>query len=230
MHTLYHHAMNSGSRYIRLLLAEYDQSASFIEEKTWQRRPEFLTLNPAGTLPVMLVDEKTAICGAVVVGEYLDETAGALMRDKRLMPENALVRAECRRLVDWFLVKFENEVNRYILQERVFKQLMKTQEGGGPPDSSIIRAGRANLANHMKYLGRLASSRDWLAGTDMSCADMAAAAALSVLDYLGEVKWDSEPAAREWYARIKSRPSFRPLLADKVLGLPPASHYVDLDF
>ena len=107
---------------------------------------------------------------------------------------------------------------------------MRTDEGGGPPDSSKIRAGRGNLKNHMKYAARLASSRDWLAGSHLSHADLAAAAAISVLDYLGEVKWSEEPAVKDWYVRIKSRPSFRPLLEDKVMGLPPASHYIDLDF
>lgn len=230
MHTLFHHTMNPGSRYIRLLLAEYDQSANFIEEKVWQRRAEFLELNPAGAVPVLDLGDEGALCGAIPIGEYLDETAGALMRDRRLMPENPIARGETRRLVEWFLVKFDNEVTRYILQERVFKQLMRSEEGGGPPDPAVIRVGRANLTQHMKYLGMLASTRDWLAGSDLSGADVAAASAISVLDYLGEVKWDSEPAVREWYARMKSRPSFRPLLADKVLGLPPASHYLDLDF
>lgn len=222
--------MNPGSRYIRLLLAEYGQSVSFLEEKVWQRRPEFLRLNPAGNLPVLQEENGQCVCGPLVIGEFLDETCGAMMRDRRLMPENSSSRAETRRLVEWFLVKFENEVNRYMLQERVFKQLMRTEEGGGPPDSSVIRAARNNLKNHVKYLAMLASSRDWLAGNELSHADMAAAAALSVLDYLGEVKWEEEPAVKDWYARIKSRPSFRPLLEDKVLGLPPASHYIDLDF
>ncbi len=230
MHTLYHHAMNPGSRYIRLLLSEYDLSVALLEEKAWQRRPEFLQLNPAGTLPVLQQENGDSVCGALVIGEFLDETSGALMRDRRLMPENSSARAETRRLVEWFMLKFDAEVNRYMLQERVFKQLMRTEEGGGPPDSSVIRASRANLKNHMKYLAMLASSRDWLAGSAISHADLAAAAALSVLDYLGEVRWEEEPAVKDWFVRIKSRPSYRPLLEDKVLGLPPASHYIDLDF
>ncbi len=222
--------MSAASRYIRLVLSEYNLSAEIVEEKLWQRRPEFLALNPAGTVPVLVEEAEQPICGAMVIGEYLDETAGVMMRDKRLMPENCRKRAETRRLVEWFIGKFDAEVSQYLVHERVYKQLMRNEEGGGAPDSAVIRAGRANLKSHMQYIGWLAGSRNWLAGEKLSQADLAAAAAISVLDYLGEIPWDSEPNARDWYARIKSRPSFRPLLADKVPGLPPASHYIDLDF
>ncbi len=227
---LYHHPTSAGSRYIRLVLAEYGQTAEFSEVRPWERRPEFLKMNPAGTLPVLLDDEGDPVCGGAIAGEYLDETLGAMMRDKRLMPENPHARAEVRRLVDWFLQKFELEVARYLVGERIHKLLMRNEEGGGAPDAALIRAGRVNLKNHLKYVGWLASSRNWLGGNRVSQADLAAAAALSVMDYLGEIDWASEPAARDWYVRMKSRPSFRPLLADKITGLPPASHYIDLDF
>lgn len=230
MFKLFHHPMSASSRYVRLLMAEYDQSVGFTEEKPWTRREEFLRLNPAGTLPVLLDQSDDPISGATVIGEFLDETCGAMMRDRRLMPETNRQRAEVRRLVEWYLIKFDEEVGRYLVKERVFKLMMRGEEGGGAPDSSIIRAARANFKNHFKYTAWLTASRDWLAGSKISHADMAAAAAFSVLDYLGEVSWESEPAARDWYARMKSRPSFRPLLQDKVPGLPPASHYIDLDF
>ncbi len=227
---LYHHSMSGPSRYVRLLLAEYGMAVELVEEKPWSRRQEFLSLNPAGTLPVLFDEDSEALCGAAVIGEYLDETRGAMMRDRRLMPENPQARAEMRRLVEWFTVKFEFETARYLTGERIFKHLMLPEEGGGAPDSGLIRAGRNNLKSHIRYLGWLASSRNWLAGNRITHADMAAAACMSVLDYMGEVDWNSEPAARDWYARIKSRPSFRPLLTDKVGGMPPASHYSDLDF
>ncbi|MCB1385233.1 MAG: glutathione S-transferase family protein [Nitratireductor sp.] len=237
---LYHHPMSGASRYVRLIFGEYGIAAELVEEKVWLRRADFLAINAAGTVPVMLdeaaVDPRRAdgpppaIAGGVVIGEYLDETVGAMSRDRRLMPENSAARAEVRRLVEWFLVKFEAEVAQHLVHERVFKQLMRADEGGGSPDSAIIRAGRNNLKAHLRYLDWLVQSRNWLAGNRLTLADIAAAAALSVLDYLGEVGWDSEPAVRDWYARLKSRPSFRALLADKVAGLPPASHYVDLDF
>jgi len=230
MHTLYHHSMSASSRYIRLLLAEYGQSVELLEEKPWVRRAEFLTMNPAGTLPVMIAGDSDIIGGGIVIGEFLDETCGAMMREKRLMPERALERAEVRRLVEWFLIKFEQEVTRYLVHERVFKLQIPTEEGGGAPNAATIRAARANLKNHMRYISSLAASRDWMAGNQISAADIAAAGAISVLDYLGEISWEEEPAAKDWFARMKSRPSYRPLLNDKIMGIPPASHYIDLDF
>ncbi len=230
MYTLHHHPLSLASRYVRLVLNEYGLAARLVEQKPWERRPEFMALNPAATLPVLIEEGYDPVCGALACGEYLDETAGAMMREKRLMPENPQARAEIRRIIEWFLVKFEFEVARYLLGERVLKQLMTSEEGGGPPDSTALRAGRSNLKSHLKYISWLAANRNWLGGPRMSQADMAAAAALSVMDYLGEIRWEGEPAARDWYQRVKSRPSFRPLLVDKLAGVPPASHYADLDF
>lgn len=230
MLTLYHHAISASSRYVRLVIAEYGQNVEFLEERVWERRSEFLRLNPACSLPVLIDNGRDPICGGIVAGEYLDETSGAMMREKRLMPENPGDRAEIRRLVEWYLIKFEDEVAQHLVGERLLKQMLRQGEGGGAPDSGIIRAGRANLKSHMKYTGWLAATRNWLGGEQMSQADLAAAAAISVLDYLGEIDWAEESAARDWYARVKSRPSFRPLLSDKISNLPPASHYIDLDF
>ena len=194
------------------------------------RRKEFLALNAAGTLPVLLAEGDVPIVGAGVIAEYLDETRGVLKREKRLLAEDPMERAEIRRLVDWYLTKTDSEVTRHLVRERVLKPLMPETQGGGSPDSAAIRAARANIRQHMKYTNWLAGTRHWLAGPRMTYADLAAAAAISVLDYLGEVDWRDNDAAREWYTRVKSRPSFRPLLGDRVRGLSPVSHYADLDF
>jgi glutathione S-transferase len=135
-------------------------------------------------------------------------------------------RAEVRRLVGWFDQKFFHEVTRNLLHEKQ----MKRDLGRGNPDAAAIRAGYANLKPHMDYLGWLAETRAWLAGSSFSMADLAAAAQLSALDYIGDVDWALNDATKEWYARIKSRPSFRPLLADRISGLAPPAHYDDLDF
>ncbi|MUO79828.1 glutathione S-transferase family protein [Agrobacterium vitis] len=230
MPTLYHHPMSTTSRFVRLILSEYGFQTDLVEEQTWEKRREFLTLNPAGTLPVYVDDNMRTLCGSTVISEFLDETHGVLKRDRRLLAEDPFQRAEIRRLVDWFLQKMEQDVTRPLARERVFKLQIPNGLGGGAPDSKVLRTARGNIRQHMKYLSWLAGSRTWLAGDRLSYGDLAAGAAVSVLDYLGEIDWAESPIAKDWYQRLKSRPSFRPLLAERVRGLTPVSHYADLDF
>ncbi|MBX3577734.1 MAG: glutathione S-transferase family protein [Rhizobiaceae bacterium] len=230
MLTLFHHSMFASCRFVRLAFGEYGEELALIEEKPWTRRKEFLALNPAGTLPVLLAEGDQPICGAAVIAEYLDETRGVLKRDRRLFAEDPMSRAEIRRIADWYLGKTESEVTRHLVRERVLKPLIPGSQGGGSPDAAAIRAARANVKQHLKYTNWLAGTRNWLAGDKLSYADLAAAATLSVLDYLGEIDWAEHAAARDWYTRVKSRPAFRPLLSDRVRGLSPSSHYADLDF
>ncbi len=231
MPILHHYPLSAGSRFVRVLLAEFGETPTLTEEQPWERSETLLRLNPAGSLPVLVDDDETAVSGAVVIGEYLNETRGARLGEiAPLMPAGPAERAEVRRLVDWFLTKMQAEVTGYLVTEKVYKRRMSVDQGGGPPDAAAIRAARANVRHHLDYIGYLTARRNCLAGRDITIADLAAAAALSVVDYLGEVPWEDEAAAKAWYARVKSRPSFRPILADQVRGMPAAAHYADLDF
>jgi glutathione S-transferase len=145
------------------------------------------------------------------------------------MPQDPAARAEVRRLSDWFLGKMEAEVTGYLVTEKVLKRRIGAN-GGGAPDPAAIRAGRANIRYHLGYVGYLVTQRACLAGRDLSYADLAAAAAFSTVDYLGEVPWEQDATAKAWYARIKSRPSFRALLSDSLKGIPAATNYANLDF
>lgn len=230
MLTLFHHPLSAHSRFVRLVFYEYGEDIHLIEELPWARRPEFLAVNPANTLPVLLAEGDQPIVGAQIIGEYLDETRGIMKREKRLLPEDLVMRAETRRLVDWYLSKFDHEVTRHLVNERAYKLLMSPSQGGGAPNTTIMRAARQNIGEHLKYTNWLVASRNWLGSGAIGYSDLAAAASISVLDYLGEIDWTGYPAARDWYQRMKSRPSFRPLLADRLRGLQPAAHYADLDF
>jgi glutathione S-transferase len=229
MPVLHHHPLSAGSRYVRLILAEYGETATLVEERPWERREAFLALNPAGTLPVLVEDDETVVAGASVIAEYLVETRGARAGEAALMPSGAVERAEIRRLVAWFLGKVDGEVTAYLVNEKVFKRQMNSG-AGSEPDPAAIRAARSNIRYHMRYIGHLMARRNWLGGQTMTLADLAAAAELSAIDYLGEVPWQEDTYAKDWYARVKSRPSFRPVLTDLVRGNPPAAHYADLDF
>ena len=230
MLTLFHHGLCPHSRFVRLALGEYGLAHRLVEERPWERRDEFLAMSPAGTLPVLIEEGLPPIPEARTIAEYLDETRGAELGDHRLLPRELHARVEVRRLMGWFDEKLFVEVSGPLTAERVLKRQMSRAQGGGEPDTESIRAALANIRYHLAYIGWLVQTRDWLAGDRLSYADLAAAAHLSSIDYLGDVPWSENEAAKNWYARVKSRPSFRPLLTDTHAGIPPSKTYADLDF
>jgi len=222
MRILYHLWLSPFARKLRIALKEKGLDYELRLEKPWQRREEFLALNPAGEVPVLIEPDGQVLADSTVICEYLDE----VYPDRRLIGFEPAARAEARRLTAWFDLKFNREVTDHLVGEKLMKRFLKM----GEPNAQAIRAGLTNIKYHLDYIAFLFERRKWLAGDDFTIADIAAAAHLSCVDYLGDVPWDDHPAAREWYARVKSRPSFRPLLADRIPGLAPPDHYDDLDF
>lgn len=218
---LYHFPLSPFCRKVRLTLAEKRLDVELVEERYWDPSPDFLRRNPAGKVPVLrwdnrVLSESQAIC------EYLEETVPT----PQLMPRDPDQRYETRRLCAWFDDKFHADVTSKLLYERVNKKVM----GQGYPDSRNVKSGATQIKYHLDYMALLLDQRRWLAGDAMTLADFTAAAHLSCLDYISDVDWNRSAAVKDWYAKIKSRPSFRTLLADQIPGFPPPPHYADLDF
>lgn len=222
MRILYHLWLSPHSRKVRVVLGEKKLEFELQAEQFWERREAFLRLNPAGEVPVLVETDGTAISGGQVICEYLDETH----ESPPVLGRGALERAEVRRLCAWFDEKFYAEVGMNLIGEKVMKRFL----GLGSPDSRAIRAGKTNIHAHLDYISYLVERRTWLAGDQFTLADISAGAHLSCVDYLDDVPWADHPLAKDWYARIKSRPSFRDLLHDHIPGVPPPKHYQDLDF
>ncbi|MFT3733257.1 MAG: glutathione S-transferase family protein [Hyphomicrobium sp.] len=221
------------SRSIRLVLAEYRIEAELLEELPWEWRQSFLAKNPSGEMPVLEFDNGLMLCGAYSISEFIAEDPyfganGSASAPPVLIPGTHEDRAEVRRLIDWYHGKFDREVTRELLIEKVYNSMRPS--GPIAPDPGVLRAVRANLKYHLSYTGYLADTRRWLAGDDLSFADLAAAAHISTCDYLGEIPWTEYPAVKAWYQRMKSRPAFRALLGDRVPGTVPPLAYSDLDF
>jgi glutathione S-transferase len=222
MRTLHHLWLSPTCRKVRIVLAEKGLEFDMKVEKTWERRREFLALDPAGEVPVLVEEDGMVIADAVAIVEYLDECYA----EPALLGRGPGTRAEVRRLSQWFDRKFNSEVTENLVGEKITKRFL----GLGEPDSTAIRAGSANIHFHLEYIGWLTERHRWLASDDLSLADISAAAHLSAIDYLGDVPWADHAPAKDWYARIKSRPSFRAILGDHIPGCPPPPHYADLDF
>lgn len=221
MNRLYHYPLSPFCRKVRLSLAEKRIEVELVEERYWEQDADFLRRNPAGKVPVLKLGNRTMAESAAIC-EYIEETCPS----PPLMPKDPDGRYEVRRLVNWFDDKFHEEVTRKLMGERVFKKVM----GGGYPDSANVKAGAKAIKFHLDYMAWLLEQRRWLAGNEMTLADFAAAAHLSCLDYISDVDWNRSDLVKDWYAKIKSRPAFRSILADQVPGFRPPPHYADLDF
>lgn len=223
--TLHHFSLDPASRYVRLVLGEKKITFDEVLVRYWEPNAAFEALNPSGLVPVLVEGDlasRRVVCESRAIAGWAED----LTPDPALMPRSLDDRAETRRLLQWFERKFDYEVNALLLHEKMEKRLL----GLGAPDTGAVRAGREALRRHLDYIEAMLNQRDFIAAGRLTLADFTAAAHLSVLDYFGEIGWDAFPAVRIWYVRLKSRPSFRPLLADRQPGMPPAPHYADLDF
>ena len=223
MRKLYHFPLCPFSRKLRIILAEKHLAYELIIENFWEKKPSFAFINPAMQVPVLIDGDKT-LADSYAIAEYLEEKYAD--SGISLLGHTPEARAETRRLVSWFDQKFFNEVTRYILNEKVIRYYT----GIGQPLSDAIRAAKVNIIPHLEYITFLTKDKKCLTGDTLTLADIAAASHLSVLDYLNEITWNMYPEVKEWYALIKSRPSFRPLLSDRTPGFHPPKCYADLDF
>jgi glutathione S-transferase len=223
MWQLYQFPLCPFSRKVRLLLGEKGVGYELVRENPWERRDEFLDMTPAGETPVMVDAQRgTLLIDSMAICEYFEETV-----DKpATINGTAANRAEIRRLVTWFDVHFHRDVSGPLLRERLIKRIaLRTT-----PEARVLREAMKAAVQHLDYTDYLLDHRTWLAGATMSLADLAAAAQISVADYLGGIDWKGHEQTARWYRGLKSRPSFRPLLSERMELVGPPAHYDNVDF
>ncbi len=223
MWSLHQYPLCPFSRKVRLLLGEKGVAYGLVRENPWEQRDDFLHMNPAARTPVMEHPERgITLVDSVAITEYFDET----IEINPMISGSAGNRAEIRRLVAWFDQQFFGDVTAPLLHERMKKRLVHRQ----PPDAKILREAMKLANSHLDYVDYLIDHRAWIAGSTMSMADLSAAAQISVADYLGGIDWTGHEPAKAWYAMFKSRPSFRPLLSERMESITPPDHYELVDF
>ena len=226
MRTLLHLPFDPACRMVRIALAEKGLPASFVTTPPWDDDGKLAAINPAGGVPVLLDEPPTggdiAVCPAGPIIEYLDDAYPSTP----LFPSTSAGKAEVRRLLAWFSEKFDPEAGGVLIFEKIEKRIRRL----GLADYEVVKAGVDALNWHLDYFEWLCDQRSWFGGERFSAADIAAAARLSSLDYVDAISWNKFENLKAWYAKIKSRPSMRPILRDRIEGVPPPRHYDDLDF
>lgn len=225
MYRLYYHPLCPFSRKVRVHLTAKEIDFELIQENFWERRKEFIAMNPAGTVPIIF-DNVSAnlIINSSVICEYVEEKHND---GKNFFGDNSVKRAEARRLQHWFDEKFYNEVTKHVLNERYFNRFLPSSKA---PDSEILRVSRRNLNIHLSYIEFLLESRKYLAGDQISIADFSAASHISVLDYFGDINWHHYAPTKDWYCLIKSHKIFNEVLKDRLANINPPEWYSKLDF
>lgn len=224
MRKLFHYPLCGFSRCVRIELSEKRLDYELIYETPWDPSDDLFEYNLSGTIPVFVDINGNSIYGFSAIREYLDEVYPEL----NLIGTDLQQRAEARKIADWFAFIFYRDVYYPIIKEKILKRFSRDIDK--KPDPSCVRLASSKLSTHMEYMSWLIERRNWLAGKDFSVADITAAAFISVLDYLGAIAWNKYDTVKDWYVRIKSRPSFRSILADNLPQVPPAKDYANLDF
>ncbi len=222
MYTLHHYYLCPSSRFVRIILEEYKIQYIVKLENYWNAQKEFLKINPAGHLPVLINEENFPIIGANACLEYFKD----LNLKPDLVGENYKDKAEIYRLYYWFEILFKKEVLDPIMYEKVFSRVVDNIT----PNSSNIRAALNNLTFHIKYFDHLLKNKDYIVSNNLTYIDFLASANLSILDYLGLLNFVNNERVREWYYKLKSRLSFKTLLKDQIVGLNPDEKYIFIDF
>lgn len=223
MWQLYQFPLCPFSRKVRLLLGEKSIAYEIVRESPWEHRDEYLDMNPAGRTPVMRDTQSgVTLADSMAICEYIEET----VEKAPMINGTATGRAEIRRLVAWFDEQFYGDVTAPMMYERMHKRIIHRS----PPDAKVLREAMRRANVHLDYIDYLIDHRSWLAGATMSLADLAAAAQISVADYLGAIDWTGHEQTRAWYSMFKSRPAFRPLLSERMEVIKPPEHYEKVDF
>ncbi|WP_353286740.1 glutathione S-transferase family protein [Wolbachia endosymbiont (group A) of Anthophora plumipes] len=215
---LYHFPLCPFSRKVRTFLKEKKLGCDLVYENPWEKRNEFMEINPTGQVPV-LIDNNFVIADSNAICEYIEETYNS---DVKLLGSSTIIKSKIRALINWFDNKFYNEVTKYIMNEKVITNRS--------PDSRFLHAAQHNLPCHMEYIEHLINKNVWLAADKFTLADIALASHISVMDYVSSFPWEKSKILKEWYSIVKSKPCFREILLERVSGLTPPKHYADLDF
>jgi glutathione S-transferase len=136
-----------------------------------QRRPEFLSRNPSGKIPV-LEDGDFVLSESHAIMQYLaDKTPG-----QTVYPKEIRARADVNRWLFWSAHHFTPAVSILSWEHRV-----KAVLGLGEPDPVAVKRGEALVADNARILDAHLADKQWISGDRLTLADLALATPLMII-------------------------------------------------
>jgi glutathione S-transferase len=184
-------------RKVRVVMAEKRIDCEFEVQSPWLEGNTIAGLNPLGKIPVLLLDDGTALFDSRVIVEYLD----TLTPVSRLIPETNRQRILVRR---WeALADGINDAAATIFLER--KRPAKQQS------ADWIKRQQLKVVNGVKAVADELGERNWCHGEGYSLADVAVGCCLAYLDFrFPELEWRGQyPNLARHADKLAKRASFR---------------------
>src|SRR6516164_5070204 len=159
-----------------------------------QREPEFLAVNPAGRVPV-LVDDGVTLTESQAILAYLGDKTG------RLWPASAAGRAQA---LQWLFF-----LSQHVMPAAGEVALrLRSRVTGVPADETVIARGEQALPAVLGILEGQLTRNKWLLGSEFSLVDCAYCPILNVIEKAG-FSLAEFPRVSAYLDAIRARPSWK---------------------
>ena len=188
-------------RRVRIFLAEKGIEVPFKEVDLMQgalKTPEFTAINPFQRVPVLVLDDGTAIAETIAICRYFEE----------LKPEPALFGKGPLAVATVEMWSRRMDLGLWLSVSQAFRHLHPAM--GKLEVPQVAAWGEANKPRALKILQIMddqLASRPFLAGEDFSVADITG---LVAIDFMKPARIERPPALKNlarWYEAVSRRPS-----------------------
>lgn len=184
------------ARKVRVVAAEKRIDYTFERADPWRSEQALAGHNPLGKVPVLVLEDGTALYDSRVIVEFLD----AVSPIGRLIPADHRERIEVRRweaLADGIL-----DAGGAARKER--------QRPSHEQNSAWIERQLGKVTRGVAAMNRDLEGRPWCAGTGFSLADIAVGCCMGWLTFrFPDLDWRAErPALARHYAKLMDRSTF----------------------
>lgn len=199
---IYGHPMSTCTRKVLATLAEKGHEAEFVLVdlmKGEQKQPAHLARHPFGVIP-MLDDDGFTIYESRAIIRYLDEKLPGIS----LQPSDLQERARMNQVMS---------IEQSYLATPAVKlvyQLVIGKMQGKEPDMAVVQSAKAEVAKVLDVADKAMASREYLAGSSFSLADICWLPYIQYLFVAGEGSLVTDrPNVAAWWKRVSTRPTWQ---------------------